>query len=152
MSQVNIPCWMVKRLKNNGANLEDLKEVYTKQIRSILEIGVPVWNGGLTKRESHDIERVQKAFLQIALGSEYQSYDSALAITKLATLESRRLQLCVKFAKRCAKHPKHKAWFKPNENLPQTRSTKPNMKEPLYRLARFRDSPIPYLTNLLNSK
>ena len=99
-----------------------------------------------------DIERVKKAFLHIALGSKYQSYDSALEISMLATLESRRLQLCVRFAKRCAKHTKHKEWFKLNDTLPKTRSAKPNMKEALYRLARFRDSPIPYLTNILNSK
>ena len=32
--------WIVKRLKAHGASLEDLIEVYTKQIRSILEFGV----------------------------------------------------------------------------------------------------------------
>ena len=125
--------WMMKRLKYHGANLEDLIEVYTKQIRGILGFGVPVWNGGLTKSESYDIERVQKAFLHNALGPEYQTHDSARK-TKFATLESRGLQLCVKVAKRCTKHPKHKAWFKPNENIPQTRSAKPNMKELLYNL------------------
>ena len=59
---------MIKRLKKAGANLEDLKEVYIKQIRSVLEFGVPVWNSGITQDENHDIERVQKTFLYIALG------------------------------------------------------------------------------------
>ena len=34
--------WMIKRLKNRGANLLDLTEVYTNQIRSLLEFGIPV--------------------------------------------------------------------------------------------------------------
>ena len=32
--------WMIRRLKN-GANLIDLKEIFLRQIRSILECGVP---------------------------------------------------------------------------------------------------------------
>ena len=42
---------MIKRLKNYGANLNDLKEVFFKQIRTVLEFGAPVWNSGLTKAE-----------------------------------------------------------------------------------------------------
>ena len=40
--------WMIKRLIRQGANLEDLTDIYVKQVRSILEFGVPVWNSGLT--------------------------------------------------------------------------------------------------------
>jgi hypothetical protein len=31
--------WMIKRMKLNGANFEDLTDVYVKQVRSILEFG-----------------------------------------------------------------------------------------------------------------
>ena len=78
--------WIVKRLKSLGASLNDLVEVYTKQIRSILEFGVPVWNSSLTKEESYEIERVQKAFLHIVLGSEYFNYENALTISDLEKL------------------------------------------------------------------
>jgi hypothetical protein len=61
--------WMLQRLKSRGANLEDLTDIYTKQVRSVLEFGVPVWNYGLTVAEKQDIERVQKSFLYIALGN-----------------------------------------------------------------------------------
>ena len=142
--------WMIKRLKNYGANLNDLKEVFFKQIRTVLEFGAPVWNSGLTKAESMDIERVQKAFLHIALGNTYQSYKIALEIANMEPLEDRRTKLCTTFAKKCLKHPKHSAWFQHNVGAANTRSFKPNLKLPLHRLARFRDSPIPYLTNLLN--
>jgi hypothetical protein len=70
--------WMIKRLQKAGANLEDLTDIYTKQVRSVLEFGVPVWNSGINKEESSDIEWVQKAFLHIALGQAYTSYEQAL--------------------------------------------------------------------------
>ena len=51
--------WIIKRLKKQGANLSDLVDIYIKQIRSILEFGVPVWNSALTQEEVLEIERVQ---------------------------------------------------------------------------------------------
>ena len=72
-------------------------EVYIK-IRNILEFGVPVWNNGLTKYEVTEIERVQKSFLQIALGARYTTYQNALDLSVLDTLETRRETLCVNFA------------------------------------------------------
>ena len=41
--------WMIRRLILNGASLVDLTDVYIKQVRSVLEYGVPVWNSNLTK-------------------------------------------------------------------------------------------------------
>ena len=144
--------WMVKRLKQHGANLEDLTDVFIKHVRSILEFGAPVWTSGLTKVESHEIERVQKSFLHIALGENYGNYEDALKTTNLESLEERRMLLCTKFAKKSAKHPKHKSWFQPNTGISKTRSAKPDLKVPLHRLKRFRDSPVPFLTKLLNIK
>jgi hypothetical protein len=145
---------MVRRLKGQGANYEDLKDVYIKQVRSTLEFGVPVWNCGLTKGEVADIERVQMSFLHIVLGQQYGNYQEALDQIDLESLETRRLSICEKFAnKKSLKLPKHKSWFVVN-NPPgvDTRSMKPDLKPPLCRLNRFKTSPIPYLTSLLNNK
>ena len=145
--------WIIKRLKKNGACLTDLKDVFIKQVRSVLEFGVPVWNCGITQEEVYNIERVQKAFLYIALGQNYTCYQSALDTLELETLEERRLQLCKTFAKRASEHPKHQKWFEKYENVgSDTRSKKTTYKTPLARLDRFKESPIPYLTSLLNSK
>ena len=144
--------WMIKRLIKNGASLEDLTDVYVKQVRSILEFGVPVWNSGIKKEQVTDIERVQKSFLHIVLGTDYQNYQSALKETSLETLESRRTKLCLNFAKKAAKYDKHSHWFVPTDPAaPDTRSEKMKYKPPLCRLQRFQTSPIPYLTNLLNT-
>ena len=144
--------WMIKRLIKNIASLEDLTDVFVKQVRSILEFGVPVWNSGIKKEDVADIERVQKSFLHIVLGKDYQSYQSALEKTSIETLESRRTKLCLNFAKKAAKHDKHNHWFVPTDPAaPGTRSVKMTYKTPLCRLNRFEKSPIPYLTNLLNT-
>ena len=57
--------WMIKRLQRSGASLEDMIDIYIKQVRSVLEFGVPVWNAGFTNEEILDIERVHKAFLHV---------------------------------------------------------------------------------------
>ena len=39
----------------------DLVEVYTKQIRCVLELAAPAWQGSLSQVEKQDLERVQKS-------------------------------------------------------------------------------------------
>ena len=103
--------WTLKRLKRQGASLDDLRDIYVKQVRSVLEFGVPVWSSGLTQKDASDIERVQKSFLHIALGNDYTDYQAALAESSLEMLSSRRTRLCKSFAVKTAKHPKHNHWF-----------------------------------------
>ena len=146
--------WAIQRLVKNGASLEDLVDIYNKQVRSVLEFGVPVWNSSLTKEEVKDIERVQKSFHQIALGTDFLNYADALDQTGLDTLEIRRTKLCLGFAKKAAKHTKHSHWFakRNDQRIPNTRNVKLNFSEPTCRLERFRNSPIPYLTRILNEQ
>ena len=144
--------WIIKRLKKLGASQDDLKDIYCKQVRSILEFGVPVWNSGITKEQSNDIERVQKAFLHIILEKMYTNYETALETIGLETLQQRRLKLCENFVKKAVKDPKHKHWFDEyNQCGPKTRSEKTKYITPLHRLERFHSSPIPYLTDILNN-
>ena len=51
--------WILRRMKNMELDLFQLFDIYTKEIRSILEMAVPVWNPGITKKQAVDIERVQ---------------------------------------------------------------------------------------------
>ena len=143
--------WILKRLKGQGASLEDFTDIYVKQVRSILEFGVPVWNSKLIQEEINDIERVQKSFMYIALGDDFTDYKSALYVTDLETLSRRRTKLCLNFATKCLKHPKHNKWFVKTEPGPNTRSVKPSFKVPFCRLTRTNKGPIPYLTRLLNN-
>ena len=141
--------WIIRRLKNLGANQGELVDMYTKQCRSILEYGVPVWHGAITKNERLEIERVQKGALHLILGEKYENYDNALKLTKLETLEDRRNKLCLKFAKKAEKDIKHSKWFKLRPKT-LTRVENPKYWNAMARTDRLKTSPIPYFTDLLN--
>ena len=79
-------------------NTNTLLDVYAKEVRSILELAVPVWHSGLTKQQSADIERVQKIAFRLILGQEYSNYLEACKALSAQTLEQRRIKLCLKFA------------------------------------------------------
>ena len=142
--------WMLRRLKNLGASNHQLVDVYVKQVRSVLELAVPVWHSSLTVADKLDIERVQKAALHVILGDSYHSYSSACAATNLPTLEERRQMLCKKFAFKSLKHPKHTSWFKLNKNVSGTRQKQPTFCNVVSRTSRFEKSPLSYLTKILN--
>ena len=71
--KANRRLWILRRLKNLGAQEADLVEVFTKQIRFVLELAVPAWQPSLTKEEKVNLERVQKSACHIILGKAYQS-------------------------------------------------------------------------------
>ena len=47
---------MLRRLKLNGAEIEDLVDIYVKQVRCTLELAVPVWSPSLTKGRVHRLK------------------------------------------------------------------------------------------------
>ena len=149
--------WILRRLKSLGATVAELMDVYGKQVRSVLELAVPVWHPALTKYESRQIERVQRSAFYVILGEEYQNYENALDILGSETLDDRRVKLCQKFARKAIRNPKYTNWFCPDnrgsfQNIKtrgyQTKSF--NVKPVHTRTYRFEKSPIPYMTKLLN--
>ena len=143
--------WMIQRLKQMGASVEELIDVYSKQVRSVLEYAAEVWHSVLTVANRTSIERVQKASLAIILGS-YICYSNALEVTSLERLDTRRVALCLKLARSSIKNPKFSNWFVEDTNINNTRRLKKNLKDVHTRTRRFRESTIPYLTQLLNEK
>ena len=150
VSRANKKLWFLRRLKALGASHEDLKEVYIKQIRCILEYAAPVWHSSVTAGESIQIERVQKSASRIILSEKYQSYKYALEYLQLETLHSRRERLCAKFAKKCLRSMKFSSWFKREVKETKTRQIYPRFCPVYSRTKRYEMSPISYITNLLN--
>ena len=151
--------WMLKRLKKLGASQAEMIDIYFKQVRCILEFAVAVWTPGLTNGESSQIERVQKCAIHVIMGDSYCSYNEALDELGVEKLSDRRSKLCLSFAKRLEKHPKYSNWFNPaEETIPPTISTRSDKTllqtkyTPVpFRTDRFSNSPIPYLTQMLNN-
>ena len=137
--------WMLRRLKNMGAQKSTLRIVYFRHIRSILEFAVPVWNGAITQKEVKKLERVQKVALNIIYGSE-QSYKKKCIMFKIENLVHRRKKLCLKFAKKALMHDKFKNWFKEKDTV----ASKTSYFETISRQKKLQKSPISYLTRLLN--
>ena len=142
--------WMLKRLKNLGASKNQLKITYIQQVRSVLEMAVPVWHPGLTISNKIDIERVQKSACHIILGDKYETYERALSALGLDNLHARRVNLCKAFALKNVHSEKYTSWFKINHQKVGARRIKKKYKEINCRTKRFKNSPIPYLTRVLN--
>ena len=141
--------WVMRRLKKLGAEKTDLLEVYFKQVRSVAEYAVPVWNSALTREDSSKLERIKKTACHIILGQHYDSYTSALKTLGLEKLSERRIKICIKFVKKAQKHSKFSKWFQQTPTV-NTRQKKPQFYNVVCKTARFEKSPLSYLTKLLN--
>ena len=140
--------WILRRLVKLGLDYYTLFDVYTKEVRSVLEMAVPVWHPGLTKLQASEIERVQKLAFRIILGSQYFSYNYACEYFVAETLEERRVKLCLNFAKK--NYKSDRSMFTKISNTVQTRS-KNIVKEYTCRTERYQKSSLPYLSRLLNA-
>ena len=151
VTKANKKLWILRRLKYLGAEVSDLVDIYMKQIRSILELAVPVWHDSITLAEQTDIERIQKSATYIILGECYVSYREALKSLGMETLKSRRDKLCLKFGRKAEKHQKFQRWFKPAVFSKNTRQEKPKYCSVLAKHSRFEKSPLASLTKRLNA-
>ena len=112
----------------------------------------PVFHSGLSKEQSHQIEIVQKKAFAVILGRQYESYEIALDKPQLDRLDNRRSELCYKFALKCTLSAKHSGMFPrvPAHNI-NLRNPK-LFDEPKCKTSRYYNSPVPYLSRLLNAK
>ena len=145
--------WVLRRLKKMRMTKSFMIDVFIKEVRSVLEGAVQIWNGALTQKQIAAIERVQKTALHIILDKNYVNYEMACTITGLEPLDVRREMLCLNFARKNLKSSESlfmKA--KQNENIRSKSANKRYIvKEYSCRTARFEKSSLPYLAKLLNN-
>ena len=135
------------------SNMNDLKNIYFTFIRSILEKSAVVWHSSLLKKNRLTLERVQKAAVKIILKNRYTNYEKGLEILNMDSLDERRRQLCIKFAKNCMKNEKLNGMFKKKKDLHQMKKRyRKEYEERMSKTMRYKRSAIPYLTNLLNTE
>ena len=131
-------------------NQFQLFDVYMKEIRSILEMAVPVWHSSLTKQQSRDIENIQKLAFKVIMQNRYKSYELACKFFNTTTLEERRTQLCYKFAKRNLKSD-HSYFNQISTNMRTRNKPGIRVQEVKCNFNRFYKSSVPYLARLLNA-
>ena len=142
--------WIIRRLKKFKLNIFQLLDVYQKEVRSILEYAVPVWHGGITTKQSNQIEKIQKVAFRIILDHSYTNYEVACTLLSMEPLHLRRIQLCTTFAKKDLKKS-DSLFIKSSKNV-QTRSAPKIVEEFKCRTKRYKNSSLPYLTRLLNNQ
>ena len=120
-------------------------------VRPVLEYCVPLFNAGLTVKQSNDIESIQKRACKIIIGfNSYTTYENALELLKIPTLKSRREKLSLDFAISLEHQEFCQSW------LPGLKTNKFNLRNVnkyqdfKCRTKRFQNSALPYLTRLLN--
>ena len=80
--------YFLRMLKRAGVELNDIVRIYTSLVRSVLEYACQVWHTGLTSQQSDQLEAIQRRALRIIHPDK--SYNEALGLTKLNTLQDRR--------------------------------------------------------------
>ena len=134
-------------------NRNDLKKIYILQVRSKLEQSAVVWHSSLTQKCKSKLERVQKSALRVILGPRYINYSDALLKLNLETLDERRKNLCLKFAKKCLSVDKFKKMFPLNEKSHKMRKrNNERFKVNKSLTERHKASAIPFMQRLLNEK
>ena len=141
---------ILRKLFEFSVPIEDLVEIYTLYIRSVVESSAVVWHSSITEGQRMEIERIQKVALRIIMKDDYTCYEDALVITALPTLNDRRNQLCKTFAVKCTKNPKTSDMFPLNDITCNTRNP-----ERYYvthaKTNRLAKSAIPFMQKLLNT-
>ena len=122
ISKVNKRMLLLKKTLSFGANCEEMVHLWILYCRSVLEQSAEAWSSSLTEENKEDLERTQKSFAKMVLKHEYTNYENALLKLNLQTLEERRKELCLKFAKDSIKNEVLSDLFPINDNLKDTRN------------------------------
>ena len=121
------------------------------KIRSVLESSCPVFHSMLTVEDFNDIERIQKIILRIILGTKYESYEQACKFLVVESLESRRQSLSLNFALKLLDSKQSYHFFKFSQRTDIFLRRRPILVSPFANTERYKKSPLPYLTRILNN-
>ena len=140
--------WLLRRLQPLGLSAMELFDVYSKEVRSILEYAVPVWHAAISKKENSEIESIQKLAFRMILGHSYKSYTDACAMFSTETLEQRRQKICHRFAMKNIQS--ENCLFTLTNRNHSLRNKKKIVQEYKCRTTRFQKSSLPFLAKLAN--
>ena len=141
--------WILRRMTSLDLNINEMFDVYAKEVRSILEYAVPVWHSGITRKQSSEIEAIQKIAFRILLGQAYHGYTHTCAVLGAQTLEERRQAICLKFALKNLKS-ENCLFKKAATSHHDLRQRSKIVEEPKCNTARFQRSSLPFLSSLIN--
>lgn len=153
LKKVNCRLFMLRTLKKFGFNKNELSLVYKGYVRPLLEYGDVVWNSTITLKQVDALEKVQKRACRIIFGRQYTSYKDVIDECGIDTLSDRRQNHCLKFAKSLQNCSQTTTLLPPTRQESHGRDLRnsSNITQLSCRTSRFRESPVPYFIDLLNS-
>ena len=111
-----------------------------------------MWSGGLTAKQRCNIERIQKRAFRIIYPG--QDYEHVLKVNKLATLEERRKDHCLKLISHMTREDHKLNHFLPPKRSEVTERNARANKNSFYnffsRTNRFRNSPLLHAIDVFN--
>ena len=149
--KVNARMQLLRKVWSFGSSRQEMVHLWKTFCLSVLDQSCVVWNSGLTCQNIKDLERTQKTFVKLILEEDYETYQKALKLLHLETLEARRKTLSLSFIKRSLADGKLRDLF-PVRKKHHTMQTR---KQEKYKVThahtdRFKNSPIITLQKLLN--
>ena len=148
VKKCNMRLQLLRQVSSFGTDPMVMKLIYIQYIRVILEGSCQVWSGSLTFKNKRDLERIQKISLKIIFPN--MTYKRAREVLNIETLEKRRTELTLRFAKNARNHPKLKHFFKLNPKTHDMKTRNPNIYSIEANTERYQKSPILYMKKLLN--
>ena len=99
-----------------------------------------------------DLERTQKSFTKMILNEKYKTYDNALLMLNLDSLQIRRTALTLKFAKTGIKHKKLDDLFPENKKQHKMETRNTDKFQTIFaNTSRLQNSSIPTMQACLNA-
>ena len=137
-------------LRKALAPANDLLTVFTTYIRPVLEYVCTLWHSSLTNIQCTRIERVQKRALRSIYGANYISYENALSMSGLCSLESRRDNLMMKFGNGLLLSKLYRDMLPPYRNHGRNLRNINLLDAPLCKTNRWKRSTIPIIIDRMN--
>ena len=142
--------WVLHHLSHRGFSRADLLKVYKSAILPLHDYCSCVFNSSLTYTQASSLERLQAQSLKAIYGYSF-SYRELLSLSGLTSLQERRDQRSLKFARKCLGDDYFKTWFPLNPVARLTRNPLPYAEERA-RTKRLFNSPLFHMRRLLNGK
>ena len=98
VKRASVKLWSLVKLRDTGADVAQLVQVYIARVRSTVEYAAQVYDPLINSSQSDEIEHVQFKAVQIILGPRSKSYSRNLELLGLVTLAERRACLVRSFA------------------------------------------------------
>ena len=151
VKRANARMELLRKVASFTTSIEEKTIIYISYIRSILEQSCQVWHSSLSQENIDDLERIQKSAITIILAQKFENYEDALIKSNLESLEKRREDLCLSFAKKCINNDKTESMFL---HKVKKHTMKMRKKEKFIikhaNTGRLFKSSIPYMQRLLN--